>query len=102
MGGGSKFGGGSFSGGGADTGFGNISCEQCVGDMDCDVGLVAGWVELAVCVSGWCSAGVSNDLGDGGGAGAGTVEKGGGAVQCDRSEERRVGKEWRSRWSPYH
>ena len=22
--------------------------------------------------------------------------------QCDRSEERRVGKECRSRWSPYH
>src|SRR3712207_612230 len=32
----------------------------------------------------------------------------GGTVSCDdftsgtRSEERRVGKEWRSRWSPYH
>ena len=23
-------------------------------------------------------------------------------VVCDRSEERRVGKECRSRWSPYH
>ena len=23
-------------------------------------------------------------------------------VDCDRSEERRVGKECRSRWSPYH
>ena len=25
-----------------------------------------------------------------------------GALLVDRSEERRVGKEWRSRWSPYH
>jgi len=25
-----------------------------------------------------------------------------GAVAADRSEERRVGKECRSRWSPYH
>src|SRR5258707_4182228 len=25
-----------------------------------------------------------------------------GAVACTRSEERRVGKECRSRWSPYH
>ena len=25
-----------------------------------------------------------------------------GAVDCGRSEERRVGKECRSRWSPYH
>ena len=24
------------------------------------------------------------------------------AIQSDRSEERRVGKECRSRWSPYH
>ena len=24
------------------------------------------------------------------------------AIQLDRSEERRVGKECRSRWSPYH
>src|SRR2546425_11214540 len=24
------------------------------------------------------------------------------AMILDRSEERRVGKEWRSRWSPYH
>ena len=23
-------------------------------------------------------------------------------IYCDRSEERRVGKECRSRWSPYH
>ena len=23
-------------------------------------------------------------------------------VSVQRSEERRVGKEWRSRWSPYH
>ena len=23
-------------------------------------------------------------------------------IVCDRSEERRVGKECRSRWSPYH
>ena len=33
----------------------------------------------------------------GGGAEMGGVEAGG-----DRSEERRVGKECRSRWSPYH
>ena len=26
----------------------------------------------------------------------------GGVLQGDRSEERRVGKECRSRWSPYH
>src|SRR5258707_15343419 len=26
----------------------------------------------------------------------------GGAEECRRSEERRVGKECRSRWSPYH
>ncbi len=32
-----------------------------------------------------------------------TIAKGDGApVQVDRSEERRVGKECRSRWSPYH
>ena len=24
------------------------------------------------------------------------------SVAANRSEERRVGKEWRSRWSPYH
>ena len=28
--------------------------------------------------------------------------KGGEATYCARSEERRVGKECRSRWSPYH
>src|SRR2546430_10260317 len=28
--------------------------------------------------------------------------RGRGHVRVDRSEERRVGKEWRSRWSPYH
>ena len=28
--------------------------------------------------------------------------KHGGRLQLDRSEERRVGKECRSRWSPYH
>src|SRR5256885_8766803 len=39
------------------------------------------------------------DLGaDGGGGGAGAV----GAFHLARSEERRVGKECRSRWSPYH
>ena len=26
----------------------------------------------------------------------------GGSCECGRSEERRVGKECRSRWSPYH
>ena len=31
---------------------------------------------------------------------ASTIKEG--AVVCDRSEERRVGKECRSRWSPYH
>src|SRR5258707_7992519 len=30
------------------------------------------------------------------------VEAFGGALAMDRSEERRVGKECRSRWSPYH
>ena len=30
------------------------------------------------------------------------AEVGGGVVPIDRSEERRVGKECRSRWSPYH
>ena len=30
------------------------------------------------------------------------IETDRGTVKCDRSEERRVGKECRSRWSPYH
>src|SRR3712207_9305953 len=30
------------------------------------------------------------------------VDRHAGAVVALRSEERRVGKEWRSRWSPYH
>ena len=30
------------------------------------------------------------------------VKKGTNLVGCTRSEERRVGKECRSRWSPYH
>ena len=36
-----------------------------------------------------------NDIGTIGGVVAGTIPE-------NRSEERRVGKEWRSRWSPYH
>ena len=32
----------------------------------------------------------------------GEVIMGGGAIEILRSEERRVGKECRSRWSPYH
>src|SRR3712207_8568716 len=42
--------------------------------------------------------GLGNDLLDGG-LGADRMEGGSGD---DRSEERRVGKECRSRWSPYH
>ena len=34
--------------------------------------------------------------------GEGRTIKAGGAWIFDRSEERRVGKECRSRWSPYH
>mgnify|MGYP003574179960 CR=1 FL=1 len=30
------------------------------------------------------------------------VNIGAGTITCNRSEERRVGKECRSRWSPYH
>ena len=30
------------------------------------------------------------------------MQQGGAAAQLTRSEERRVGKECRSRWSPYH
>ena len=30
------------------------------------------------------------------------VEPSGNGLGCERSEERRVGKECRSRWSPYH
>ena len=33
---------------------------------------------------------------------AGFLKKWGDAASADRSEERRVGKECRSRWSPYH
>jgi hypothetical protein len=40
--------------------------------------------------------------GEGGGGEGGGGEGGGGEGGGERSEERRVGKECRSRWSPYH
>lgn len=41
-------------------------------------------------------------IGNGGNGGAGGAGAAGGAGGAGRSEERRVGKECRSRWSPYH
>ena len=48
--------------------------------------------------------GTGGDMGGGGGRGQGGDMGGGGGrgKGGDRSEERRVGKECRSRWSPYH
>ena len=40
--------------------------------------------------------------GSSGGGGGGNHNNGGGGDGSGRSEERRVGKECRSRWSPYH
>src|SRR6266511_687065 len=55
----------------------------------------------------WSSDVCSSDLGELGGAGAWQDADGAEqvqelAVRQPRSEERRVGKECRSRWSPYH
>src|SRR5256885_4678227 len=45
---------------------------------------------------------VFGEIGRGADFEGGRRESGGGFGRLGRSEERRVGKEWRSRWSPYH
>src|SRR2546430_4721822 len=45
---------------------------------------------------------VAREVGTEGALGGQAIVKGVGGTWKDRSEERRVGKECRSRWSPYH
>src|SRR5436853_6396706 len=63
------------------------------------------------CLSDWSSDVCSSDLPmstDGGSRRTGLGDSSGSKrcrrlrLRCGRSEERRVGKEFRSRWSPYH
>src|SRR5260221_10774578 len=48
----------------------------------------------SITTSPWASATISNSTK--------CARSAGPTLPCDRSEERRVGKECRSRWSPYH
>ena len=57
------------------------------------VHLPGNWARLSSSGQGCAALGIRTD---------GTLWASGGKLVLDRSEERRVGKECRSRWSPYH
>ena len=65
-----------------------------------EAGLMGAAIELAAVVAGLFAA-PAHDVGREG-LGADDAHRGGGGFGQLRSEERRVGKECRSRWSPYH
>ena len=77
-----------------DTGGPHMGADDEEGEVS--TGMVDIWHWETECAAGVESGGAVNPAGDGKDPGNDSV------CNFDRSEERRVGKECRSRWSPYH
>src|SRR5260370_37512309 len=60
------------------------------------------WNEVSKAQDGLAGGATMTDRGTGDGVGIASARSNGRSVMASRSEERRVGKECRSRWSPYH
>src|SRR5256885_10417201 len=83
---------------------GDWSSDVCSSDLsEANLDDVVAAVERDVDARERSGAGIQLDRNDGAGSGAADKRlKTGSCAEVQRSEERRVGKECRSRWSPYH